>query len=150
MMAILMMAMFGAFILLPIYLQNVLGLSTLQTGLLLLPGGPVMGLCAPKVGTLFDKYGPVPLVIPGAVLLSVALWSLTFVQQDTSVWLLLAAHLTLSVGLALMFTPLFTVSFGLAAAEPLFAWQRRHRHGPAGRRCGGHGSLRRHHDDAGH
>jgi len=39
MMAILMMSMFGVFILLPIYLQNVLGLSTLQTGLLLLPGG---------------------------------------------------------------------------------------------------------------
>lgn len=112
MMAILMMAMFGAFILLPIYLQNVLGLSTLQTGLLLLPGGLVMGLCAPTVGTLFDKYGPVPLVIPGAVLLSIALWGLTFVQQDTSVWLLLAAHLLLSIGLALMFTPLFTVSLG--------------------------------------
>jgi MFS transporter, DHA2 family, lincomycin resistance protein len=112
MMAVMMMAMFGAFILLPIYLQNVLGLTTLQTGLLLLPGGLVMGLCAPKVGSLFDKYGPTPLLIPGAVLLSAALWSLTFVQQDTSVWMLLGAHLVLSVGLALMFTPLFTVSLG--------------------------------------
>ncbi|MDV6331171.1 MDR family MFS transporter [Asticcacaulis sp. 201] len=112
MMAILMMSMFGAFILLPIYLQNVLGLTTLQTGFLLLPGGLVMGLCAPTVGGLFDKHGPAPLVIPGAVLLSLALWGLTFIQRDTSVWLLLIAHLTLSVGLALMFTPLFTVSLG--------------------------------------
>ncbi|WP_200863983.1 DHA2 family efflux MFS transporter permease subunit [Asticcacaulis sp. AC466] len=112
MMAILMMSMFGAFILLPIYLQNVLGLTTLQAGLLLLPGGLIMGLCAPTVGSLFDKHGPVPLVIPGAILLSLALWGLTFIQRDTSVWLLLIAHLTLSVGLALMFTPLFTVSLG--------------------------------------
>jgi DHA2 family lincomycin resistance protein-like MFS transporter len=112
MMAILMMSMFGAFILLPIYLQNVLGLTTLQTGLLLLPGGLIMGLCAPTVGSLFDKHGPVPLVIPGAILLSLALWGLTFIQRDTSVWLLLIAHLTLSIGLALMFTPLFTVSLG--------------------------------------
>ncbi len=112
MMAILMMSMFGAFILLPIYLQNVLGLTTLQTGLLLLPGGLIMGLCAPTVGRLFDKHGPVPLVIPGAILLSVALWGLAFIQQDTPFWLLLVAHLTLSVGLAMMFTPLFTVSLG--------------------------------------
>ncbi|WP_375449733.1 DHA2 family efflux MFS transporter permease subunit [uncultured Devosia sp.] len=112
MMAILMMSMFGAFILLPIYLQNVLGLTTLQTGLLLLPGGLIMGLCAPKVGSLFDKIGPAPLVIPGALLLSVALWGLTLVQQDTSFWAVLGAHLVLSVGLALMFTPLFTVSLG--------------------------------------
>jgi DHA2 family lincomycin resistance protein-like MFS transporter len=112
MMSILMMAMFGAFILLPIYLQNVLGLTTLQTGLLLLPGGLIMGLCAPTVGSLFDKYGPVPLVIPGAILTSAALWSLTFIQVDTPFWALLIAHLGLSVGLALMFTPLFTVSLG--------------------------------------
>ncbi len=112
MMAILMMAMFGAFILLPIYLQTVLGLTTLQTGLLLLPGGLIMGLCAPPVGSLFDRYGPQPLVIPGAFLLAASLWGLTLVTPETSFWWLLAAHLVLSVGLALMFTPLFTVSLG--------------------------------------
>lgn len=117
MMAILMMAMFGAFILLPIYLQDVLGLSTLQTGLLLLPGGLIMGLCAPTVGGLFDKFGPRPLVIPGAFLLVGILWSLTLVGPSTPYWMLLAAHLVLSIGLALMFTPLFTVSLGALPPE---------------------------------
>lgn len=52
-----MMAMLGAFILLPISLQNVLGPTTLQTGFLLLPGG--LGLCAPAVGSLLDgAYSP--------------------------------------------------------------------------------------------
>ena len=112
MMAILMMSMFGVFILLPIYLQNVLGLTTLQTGLLLLPGGLIMGLCAPTVGSLFDRYGPLPLVVPGAILFSAVMWGLTFIQQDTSFWMLLFAHIVLSIGLALMFTPLFTSSLG--------------------------------------
>jgi DHA2 family lincomycin resistance protein-like MFS transporter len=112
MMAILMMSMFGVFILLPIYLQNVLGLSTLQTGLLLLPGGLIMGLCAPTVGSLFDKHGPAPLIIPGAIILALVMWALIFIEQDTPVWMLLAAHVVLSIGLALMFTPLFTVSLG--------------------------------------
>jgi DHA2 family lincomycin resistance protein-like MFS transporter len=48
-MAIAMMALFGTVILLPIYTQNVLGLDTLQTGLLLLPGGLLMGLLAPRL-----------------------------------------------------------------------------------------------------
>jgi len=112
MMAVLMMSMFGVFILLPIYLQNVLGLSTLQTGLLLLPGGLIMGLCAPTVGRLFDKYGPAPLIIPGAIMLSLVLAGLVFIQQDTPFWMFLIAHIVLSIGLALMFTPLFTVSLG--------------------------------------
>lgn len=112
-MSILMLAMFGTFILLPIYMQNVLGLSTLQTGLLLLPGGLIMGLCAPSVGGLYDRFGPRPLVIPGALLFAVVMWMLTLLlQTDTPVWLLLAAHILFSIALALMFTPLFTVSLG--------------------------------------
>lgn len=112
MMAVLMISMFGTMILLPIYLQSVVGLTTLQTGLLMLPGGLIMGLCAPFVGRLFDRYGTTPLVVPGAVLLSLVMWALTLVQVDTPVWALLAGHVVLSVGLAMMFTPLFTASLG--------------------------------------
>ncbi len=43
-----MLVLFGTIIVLPIYLQNVLRLSTLQTGLLLLPGGLLMGLLGPS------------------------------------------------------------------------------------------------------
>src|SRR3712207_3016550 len=52
-----MMALFGTLILLPIYMQNVLGLDPLATGLLLLPGGLVMGLLAPFVGRAYDRFG---------------------------------------------------------------------------------------------
>ena len=112
MMAISMMAMFGSLILLPIYMQNVLGLDASQTGLLLLPGGLVMGLMAPFVGRLFDRFGARVLIVPGTVLVSSVLWIMTTLDQSTSVFLLLGLHVTLSVGLALMFTPLFTSSLG--------------------------------------
>ncbi len=113
MMAILMMSMFGVFILIPIYMLSVLHQTTLQTGLLLLPGGLIMGLCAPFVGRLFDRYGPARLVIPGAVLFSAVMWGLTFVLGITTpIWIVLALHVGMSIGLALMFTPLFTVSLG--------------------------------------
>ena len=111
-MACAMMALFGTVILLPIYTQNVLGIDTLQTGLLLLPGGLLMGLLAPTVGRLFDKYGPTPLLVPGMVLVSIVLWALTRVDQYTSVWAILAGHIVISVGLALTFTPLFTAAMG--------------------------------------
>lgn len=111
-MAIAMMVLFGTVILLPIYLQHVLGLGTLETGLLLLPGGLVMGLLAPFVGRLYDRHGPAPLVIPGAIIVAAALWSLTLLTPTTPVPWLLAAHVAMCLGLALMFTPLFTASLG--------------------------------------
>ena len=116
-MAVSMMALFGTVILLPIYTQNVLGLDTLQTGLLLLPGGLLMGLLAPSVGRLYDRIGPTRLLVPGTALVSVVLWALTRVDQNTSVWAILAGHIVISIGLALVFTPLFTAALGSVKQE---------------------------------
>ncbi|MFC4453621.1 MDR family MFS transporter [Deinococcus sonorensis] len=111
-MMIAMMALFGGAILLPIYLQNVRGLSSLHTGLLLLPGGLLMGLLAPTVGKWYDRRGPRGLVLTGTALMTAVLWGLGGLSAGTPVWALLGLHLTLSVGLALLFTPVFTSSLG--------------------------------------
>ncbi|WP_193336727.1 MDR family MFS transporter [Devosia beringensis] len=116
-MAVAMMALFGTVILLPIYTQNVLGLDTLQTGLLLLPGGLLMGLLAPPVGRLYDRIGPTKLLVPGTALVSAVLWALTRVDQHTSVWAILVGHIIISIGLALVFTPLFTAALGSVRKE---------------------------------
>ncbi|MEI5675891.1 MULTISPECIES: MDR family MFS transporter [unclassified Nocardioides] len=110
--AVSMMALFGTLILLPIYLQSVLGLSTLEAGLVLLPGGLAMGLLAPIVGRLFDRVGPRPLVAPGAAIASVALWLMTTFDPGSTQAVVIAVHVLLSVGLALMFTPLMTSALG--------------------------------------
>ncbi len=111
-MVILMGALFGTIILLPIYLQDVLLLEPLQTGLILLPGSALMGLLGPVVGRLFDKVGPRPLIVPGTIVVSAALWSLAMFNENTPWQLVLVAYLALGLGLAFTFTPLFTTSLG--------------------------------------
>ncbi len=116
-MAIMMMALFGTIIVLPIYLQNVLGLNTLQTGLLLLPGGLIMGLLGPSVGRQYDRVGPVKLLIPGVVIVTTVLWAMTLLGPTTWVGNILAGHIVMSIGFALLFTPLFTVSLSSVRPE---------------------------------
>jgi DHA2 family lincomycin resistance protein-like MFS transporter len=111
-----MLALFGTVILLPIYLQNVLGLDTLGTGLLLLPGGLLMGLLGPVVGRIYDRIGPTALVLAGSILVSLVFWGMATFTENTPTWWVLAAHVALSLALALMFTPLFTS--GLGALSP--------------------------------
>jgi MFS transporter, DHA2 family, lincomycin resistance protein len=110
------MALMGAMILLPIYLQEVRGLSVLSTGLLLMPGGMAMGLLGPWVGRAYDRVGATRLVVPGSALMLVTLALFTQVDAQTSPWLVLADHVLLSVGLALVFTPVFTS--GLSVLPP--------------------------------
>jgi DHA2 family lincomycin resistance protein-like MFS transporter len=109
-MGVCMMALFGMIILLPLYLVNVLKIEVLNVGLLLLPGSLLMGLLGPIVGRLYDKYGTTRLLVPGTVLVSAVLWGLTLVGVETSVWVILAGHIIMCLGLALVFTPLFTAS----------------------------------------
>jgi DHA2 family lincomycin resistance protein-like MFS transporter len=115
--SMLMLSLFGTIIVLPIYLQNVLAISTLQTGLLLLPGGLIMGLLGPSVGRTYDRIGPVKLVIPGILIVTAVLWAMTLLGTQSRVEFILAGHIVMSVGFALLFTPLFTVSLSSVRPE---------------------------------
>ena len=111
-MAIAMAVLFGTIIALPLILQQVLHAEPLYVGLLLLPGALLTGLLGPVVGRLYDRVGPRWLIVPGAVAVSVALGLFGQLAVTTQWWQLLIAHLTLSLGLAFMFTPLFTITLG--------------------------------------
>jgi DHA2 family lincomycin resistance protein-like MFS transporter len=115
--ATLMLVLLGTIIVLPIYLQNVLMISTLQTGLLLLPGGLIMGLLGPSVGRQYDRIGPTKLVIPGVVIVTAVLWAMTLLGTQSRVEFILAGHVVMSIGFALLFTPLFTVSLSSVRPE---------------------------------
>jgi DHA2 family lincomycin resistance protein-like MFS transporter len=108
--SILMLAMFGTIILLPIYLSTVIGFQTWQIGLLMMPGSLLMGLLGPLVGRLFDKVGPRPLIIPAMAVVTVVLWAMTLLGVGTPWPYILVGHLVMSLGFAFLFGPLFTTS----------------------------------------
>ncbi|AWB89084.1 MDR family MFS transporter [Salinibacterium hongtaonis] len=112
MMMISMVALFGTIIMLPIFMQDVLGFEPVMAGLMLLPGGLLSGILAPFVGRLFDRVGPTPLVVPGAIIVSLAFWWLSSLGEGSSSAGVLVGHIGLSTGLALLFTPLFTSALG--------------------------------------
>jgi DHA2 family lincomycin resistance protein-like MFS transporter len=62
---------------------------------------------------VIDKFGPRPLIVPGSIAVSVAMWTLALALGNGSSWIiLLGAHILLSLGLAFLFTPLFSTSLG--------------------------------------
>ncbi|WP_407360844.1 MDR family MFS transporter [Microbacterium sp. LBN7] len=111
-MTILALSMFGTLTLLPQYLQNVAGLNALQSGLILLPGSVLMGLLGPVMGRVYDSRGTRPLLIPGTILVSAALFYYSTVGEHTVWWVLIIVQAAMSVGLAMSFTPLFSASLG--------------------------------------
>lgn len=78
------MAMFGAMLLTPIYLQNIRGYTPLQSGLLLLPGALLMGVMSPISGALFDRIGVRPLAIIGLTITTLTTLQFSHLTNETS------------------------------------------------------------------
>lgn len=100
-----MMIILSSMILLPLYLQTSLALSTFAAGLLLLPGGIINGLLSPVMGSLFDRFGPKWLVIPGIVIVTGALFGFSTITIDTSSAFLIGLHIVLMVGVSMVMMP---------------------------------------------
>lgn len=105
-------ALFGSLILLPLYIQQVLGEPAYVAGLMLLPGGVLSGVLAPFVGMAYDKVGPRALIFPGAIIVTGAMASFSTLGTGTPVWLVIGMHMLLSIGTAMMMTPLMTTALG--------------------------------------
>lgn len=115
------MALLGAgAVLLPIYLQAVLGHGTFVAGLALLPGGIAMALVSRPAGRLYDRHGARPLVIPGAVGMTAALWIFTLLGGDAPLAAVIGGDVLLMASLGTMMTPLLAESLG-ALPDPLYS-----------------------------
>lgn len=102
------MAMFSGMILMPIYMQNVRGFSPLMSGLMLLPGGIVMGIMSPITGKLFDRYGAKWLTVIGLGMTIITTFSLTRLEVTTSFTYVVTVYTLRMLGMSLVMMPIFT------------------------------------------
>jgi EmrB/QacA subfamily drug resistance transporter len=105
---VVMFAMFGVMVLVPLYLQNVKGYTPLETGIMLLPQALLAGLSMPISGKLFDKLGARPLAMFGLASISVAMFILSGVTVDTGKPVILTALGLMGLGMGFNMMPLNT------------------------------------------
>ncbi|WEG14926.1 DHA2 family efflux MFS transporter permease subunit [Pullulanibacillus sp. KACC 23026] len=102
------MAMFSGMILMPIYMQNVRGFTPLYSGLMLLPGGIVMGIMSPITGRLFDKFGAKWLAVIGLAITAVTTYGLTLLELNTSFTYVITLYTIRMFGMSIVMMPIFT------------------------------------------
>jgi MFS transporter, DHA2 family, multidrug resistance protein len=104
------LALFGSIFVLPIFLQNLHGLTANQTGLVILPGAIASAVTMAFVGKNANKLDARATVAIGAILFFVAMWMLarmTLVSGPTETFWPLILR---GVGLGLIFVPLTSAS----------------------------------------
>jgi EmrB/QacA subfamily drug resistance transporter len=105
---ILNMALFSGMMLLPIYVQNIRGISPMDAGLLLLPGALLMSIMSPVTGRLFDKFGGRILALIGLTIVVVTTYFFSQLEMDTTYNHLLILYSVRSVGISMVMMPVST------------------------------------------
>jgi MFS transporter, DHA2 family, multidrug resistance protein len=109
--------LYGSTTLLPLFLQTLLGYTSLLSGKVLSPGGIVIVFCMPMVGLLLKKVQARWLVVFGVLcsvmgLLIMSRFTLG-VDFRTAVW----SRVVQSLGLGFLFVPISTIAFAFVAKE---------------------------------
>lgn len=105
---IVIMAMFASEIVMPMYLQGPLGYSAKLAGLLLLPGALLNGLMSPVMGTLFDKFGPRKLMIPGTIVLVGVMIFFSNISPSMPIWSFILVYIILMLSISAIMMPAHT------------------------------------------
>ncbi|HLP04473.1 MAG TPA: DHA2 family efflux MFS transporter permease subunit [Paludibacter sp.] len=113
------MGMFGSTFLLPLYLQNSMGYTALQSGAVFLPVGILQGIISPLAGTFSDKVNPKLPAILGITLLVISFFlnsQLSFLTERPFVMTSLYLR---GLGMGLIFTPLSSLSLSNISREKM-------------------------------
>lgn len=105
---IVQLALFGAMLIVPLYLQGVMQYTALETGWILMPFALCAGIGMPISGRLFDKIGARPLAFAGLSIVSVSLFILSGISADTSLWVIILCICMMGLGMGFSMMPLNT------------------------------------------
>jgi EmrB/QacA subfamily drug resistance transporter len=104
-------SLYGAMLLLPLYYQEVRGVSALTAGLMLVPQGVGTLLSRGLAGRLTDKIGARPIAVVGFAIVAAATVPFGFAGPHTNSWLLALWLVARGFGLGAVTIPLMAVAF---------------------------------------
>src|SRR6185436_12712773 len=110
MMTVLGFVLFGSLVMLPLFLQTVLGYPALQAGIAMAPRGIGSFLAMPLVGILMSKIDPRKMLAAGLVIAGVTLYMLSDINLNAGYWDIFWPQLLQGASMGLLFIPLTTIT----------------------------------------
>jgi DHA2 family multidrug resistance protein len=118
-MTVLGFVLYGSLVLLPIFLQNVLGYPALQAGIAMAPRGIGSFLAMPAIGILVSKIDPRKMLGSGLLVGSATLYALSNINLNAGYWDIFWPQFVQGLSMGLLFVPLSTLTMALIPKEKM-------------------------------
>jgi DHA2 family multidrug resistance protein len=109
--------LFGSIVLLPIFLQSIMGYTSFYAGLVLGPGGLATMLAMPFAGKLIGKVNPKRLLAVGIAICALSTYMMSQFNLTTDFWTFVWPRAILGIGMGLTFIPLTTMTLSHISRE---------------------------------
>ena len=104
-------ALLGSTLLLPLFMQTLLGYTAERSGMALSPGGFAIMVMMPIVGFLLSRWNPRWLMMFGLIVLSLSLFHMTTFDLGVDFRTVMLARVFQATGLAFLFVPINTSAY---------------------------------------
>jgi DHA2 family multidrug resistance protein len=118
-MTVLGFVLFGSLVMLPLFLQTVLGYPSMQAGTAMAPRGFGSFLAMPLIGYLMSKIDPRKMVVTGLLIGGTMLWALSSINLNAGYWDIFWPQFIQGSAMGLLFVPLSTLSMAAIPREKM-------------------------------
>lgn len=115
--SVVQIGLFVGIFLLPLYLQDLMGYSALQTGLFMTPAALMSAVMMPISGKLFDKIGARPLGLIGLIIVTIATYEFAFLNLNTSFMTIQLLYIFRSLGMSMVMMPVMTAGMNMVPIQ---------------------------------
>jgi DHA2 family multidrug resistance protein len=108
--SVMFMTLMASMFLVPVFMQELLGFTALQSGLVLMPRVLVMLVAMPLVGWIFARVDPRLIIAVGIALNAAGAWAMSHLTLESGARDILLPNVVQGIGFACLFVPLTTVA----------------------------------------
>ncbi len=105
---VLYLVMMGSSIILPLYVQSIMGYSATTSGIVALPGSLVMAIISPFAGKIYDKLGMKILFVLGALLMLISNIGMVLINMNTPLWFASVCNVVRCAAIGCLLMPFVT------------------------------------------
>lgn len=102
--------LYSSIMLIPLFLQTLMGYSATDAGMVMAPGGVATLITMPFVGAALQKRDGRKIVLAGLVISAASMFIMQGLNLEASYWAFVWPRIVLGFGLAMIFVPLTTVT----------------------------------------
>lgn len=114
---VLYLVMMGSSVMMPLYVQSVMGCSAVVSGLVTLPGSLATAVVSPFAGRLYDKMGIKSLFMAGSAALVLSNLGMFFLRTSMPLWVAAGLNVLRNISIGSLMMPLLTWGTGSVDAR---------------------------------